>query len=190
MATLAVAPVMLQVRVSSPSPPFTSPFREPVLPALRVTVAATVSLPSPARVLRLRRPSSSPRSRRRPSRAQRGGQLVQGRRRLVGRPRLLPPDQPLGQLIVGLHGGLPDVSVPEGGAWLPSVSPASPARRRVSRPAPAARAGGPSSSATSPSAPRRPARRRPRPASTPGTTAGRTRPAGRPAVGPPPRGTR
>ena len=31
-------------------------------------------------------------------------ELVQGRRRLVGRLRLLPSDQPFGELIVGLHG--------------------------------------------------------------------------------------
>ncbi len=113
----------------------------------------------------------------------------EARKRLVGGPRLRPPDQPFGELIVCLHVSLPGVSVPED-VWLRFANPASPARRRVSRPKPAAPEGGPSSSATSPSAPPRPARPRPRPASTPDTTAGRTPTAARPAAGLPPRGTR
>src|SRR5262249_26735251 len=96
-----------------------------------------------------------------------------------GQHRLLPPEEPFGELIIGLHGCLLDVWVPAGGAGLPSVTPASPARRRGSRPTPATPAGGPSSSATSPSAPRGPAARRPRPAAAPDTTAGRRPPAGR-----------
>src|SRR5262249_5316019 len=61
------------------------------------------------------------------ARAQLGWQLVQGRRRLVGHTRLLPPNQPLGYSIVYLHGSPLGVALQEEGrvAVRQSVEPGS-----------------------------------------------------------------
>src|SRR5262249_54590955 len=60
MATAAVAPRMLKVRLSLPLPPFTRPLKTPLLPAPRVTMADTVSLSFPPLALMSRRPFSTP----------------------------------------------------------------------------------------------------------------------------------